>query len=174
MSSPTRLSSAPTAKGTRQPHDDMALSDSDDASTAARPDATSCPIVVETYWKLEKNPRRCAGADSTRKVVDAANSPPTDRPWTSRATTSRTGERTPTWAYVGSTATSRDPAPMSRMVRVSAALRPSRSATAPMSSPPTGRMKKPTAKTAKASSSDVSPPSPWGNTWVAKYVARKE
>jgi len=55
----------------------------------------SCPTVVDTYWKLAKSPRRPAGADSTRNVVDAANSPPIDNPWISLATTSRIGAHTP-------------------------------------------------------------------------------
>ncbi len=58
---------------------------------------------------------------------------------------------------------------MSRMVTVRAARRPRRSATAPMSRPPTGRMKKPTAKTAKVESSGTRElPEPLGKNWSAK------
>ncbi len=59
------------------------------------PEARSWPMVVDTYWKLENNPLRPGPADSTRNVVDAANSPPTESPWISRATTRTTGARTP-------------------------------------------------------------------------------
>jgi hypothetical protein len=64
-------------------------------SRAVTPDAMSWPTVVETYWKLENRPRLPGLADSTRKVVAAANSPPTDSPWSSRATTSTTGPARP-------------------------------------------------------------------------------
>ncbi len=64
--------------------------------------------------------------------------------------------------------TSRLLPPISRMVTVSAARRPCRSATAPISSPPTGRMKKPTAKTANVDSSGTSELSALaGKTWAA-------
>ncbi|GAA2761562.1 hypothetical protein GCM10010103_06030 [Streptomyces paradoxus] len=56
---------------------------------------------------------------------------------------------------------------------VRAARRPCRSATAPISSPPTGRMKKPTANTANVDSSGTSELSAlWGKTWSAMQVAR--
>lgn len=57
---------------------------------------------------------------------------------------------------------------MSRIVTVRAARRPCRSATAPISSPPTGRMKKPTANTANVDSSGTSELSALlGKTWAA-------
>lgn len=100
--------------------------------------------------------------------MEAANSPPTDSPWSSRASTSTTGERTPTAAYVGVSPTSRLLPPISRMVTVSAARRPCRSAIAPISSPPTGRMKNPTANTANVDSSGTSELSaPLGKTAAA-------
>ncbi len=134
----------------------------------------SWPTVVVTYWKLENSPRRRGPADSTRKVVDAANSPPTERPCSSRATTRTTGPNSPANAYVGVTATSRLLPPISRMVTVSAARRPRRSATAPSSSPPTGRMKNPTANTANVASSGTRESSAFlGKTWSAMKVARK-
>ncbi len=132
------------------------------------PDAASWPAVVETYWKLEKRPRLPGPADSTRKVVEAANSPPTESPWSSRAPTSTTGARIPADAYVGVRPTSRLLPPIRRMVTVSAARRPCRSATAPISRPPTGRMKKPTAKTAKVESRGTREfPAPGGKIWPA-------
>ncbi len=132
------------------------------------PDAASCPVVVDTYWKLENSPRRPGPADSTRKVVDAANSPPTDSPWRSRARTRSTGARTPADAYVGVRPTSRLLPPISRMVTVRAVRLPRRSAIAPMSSPPTGRMKKPTAKTANVDNSGTREfPAPLGKISAA-------
>jgi hypothetical protein len=61
-------------------------------------EARSWPMVVLTYWKLEKRPRRPLGADSTMNVVAAANSPPTDRPWMSLARVRMIGASTPTAA----------------------------------------------------------------------------
>ncbi len=58
--------------------------------------------------------------------------------------------------------------PISRMVAVRAVLRPSRSATAPISRPPRGRMKKPMAKMAKVLSRAVSPAWSLGNIWAEK------
>lgn len=131
-------------------------------------------MEVETYWNEEKRPLRPGPADSTRKVVEAANSPPTDRPWSSRAVTRTTGEKAPAAVYAGVRPTSRLLPPMSRMVTVSAVRRPRRSAIAPNRSPPTGRMKKPTAKTAKVESSGTrESPAPDGKTCRAMWVARK-
>lgn len=74
----------------------------------------------------------------------------------------------PAAAYVGVSPTSRLLPPMRRMVTVSAVRLPCRSATAPMSSPPTGRMKKPTAKTAKVDRSGTREfPELFGKTWSA-------
>ena len=92
----------------------------------------------------------------------------------SRATTSRVGASTPTCWNVGSTAMSSDPAPIRRMVAVRAVLRLSRSATAPISRPPMGRMEKPMAKIAKVLSRAVSPAWSFVNIWVEKYTARNE
>jgi hypothetical protein len=96
--SPTSAITAPTANGTRQPHAVISGLESVAASTAASPDATSWPRVVDTYWKLENSPRRPGGADSTRNVVDAANSPPIDRPCSRRANTRRAGATRPALA----------------------------------------------------------------------------
>lgn len=64
--------------------------------------------------------------------------------------------------------TSRLLPPISRIVTVNAARRPCRSATAPINSPPTGRMKNPTAKTAKVESNGTSESSASaGKTWAA-------
>src|SRR4051812_49369451 len=60
---PTRLITAPTRNGTRQPYELMSASLRLLASSAARPEARSCPTVVLTYWKLENSPRRPGGAD---------------------------------------------------------------------------------------------------------------
>ncbi len=95
---PTRLSTAPSTNGTRQPQPFICPSLSVSTNKVATPEATSCPMVVDTYWKLENSPRRPGPADSTRKVVEAANSPPTDRPCNSRARTRTTGASTPTEA----------------------------------------------------------------------------
>ena len=75
-------------------------------------------------------------------------SPPTERPCTIRARTSRIGARPPTLAWVGSTAMAREPAHIISTEIISEVLRPSRSAIRPNSQPPIGRMKKPTANTA--------------------------
>ena len=100
----------------------------------------------------------------------AADSPPTDSPQISRPSTKTTGDQRPTAAYVGLTARTRLPKPMARIVRVSVFLRPQRSASEPISRPPSGRRKKPTAKTAKElSTADTSSPP---KIWRAKTGVR--
>lgn len=43
---------------------------------------------MDTYWKLEAKPRFSGAEASVRYVALAAYSPPTDSPWSSRATIS--------------------------------------------------------------------------------------
>ena len=86
------------ANGTRQPHSRMASSGRPATSRATELIAARLPSVAPMYRKLEKNPRRPSGADSTRKVEDAANSPPVESPCRSRASTRIMGESTPTWS----------------------------------------------------------------------------
>ena len=170
MTSPTSATSAPTANPSRQPHDESWASLRVAASTAAQPEARSWPTVVETYWNEEKRPRRPDGADSTRNVVFAANSPPIESPEINRPRTKITGAHRPTAAYDGVTASTRLPNPIARMVRVSVFLRPQRSASEPISSPPSGRSTNPTAKTAnELSTAETSSPP---NTTRAKTGVR--
>ena len=73
-------------------------------------------------------------------------SPPTERPCASRATSSSAGARAPTVSYVGSTAIISDPAHINSTEITIDCLRPCLSASHPNNQPPSGRMKKPTAK----------------------------
>lgn len=67
------------------------------------------------------------------------------------------------------------PPPISRIVTVRALRRPTRSATDPSSSPPSGRTKKPTANPANALSSGTSGSAEsLGKICAEKYTARNE
>ena len=85
-------------------------------------------------------------ATSLKYVAEVPYSPPSDSPCSSRGATSSTGASAPICAYPGSTAMPSDPAPISVTDSVSAARRPNRSAYLPNIQPPSGRIRKPTAK----------------------------
>lgn len=72
------------------------------------------------------------------------------------------------------TPSSSEPPLIRAMVNVMAARRPNRSANTPTSSPPSGRMKNPTAKTAKELSTGTSGSSLAGKICPAKYTVRNE
>ena len=93
-------------------------------------------------------PRRCAGACSVMNDVEPVNSPPPEKPWTSRRTASRTGASTPIEAYVGSSPIRKVDSPMIVRVTRKAYLRPIRSPMRPKTSAPNGRTMKPVAKSA--------------------------
>ena len=61
----------------------------------------------------------------------------------------------PIAAYVGANAMIAMPTAISEMVSVSADLRPTRSATAPSTMPPSGRVRKPTPNVAQVASSEM-------------------
>ena len=84
-------------------------------------------------------------------MVDAPTSPPDANPCSSRASTSSSGAARPICAKVGATAIVAVPSAISSSVRIIAFLRPARSAYMPITSPPSGRVTKPTPKLATAS-----------------------
>lgn len=98
------------------------------------------------------NARLPGAAFSTRKLDDEPNSPPAEKPCTSRAISSTRGAARPITEYVGMTAMSSDAPAMSMTVRVRPRCRPCRSANAPSTAPPTGRIRNPTANTASVAS----------------------
>ena len=85
-------------------------------------------------------------ATSLRYVAEVPYSPPSDKPCSSRAATSRIGANAPICAYPGKTAMPREPTPIKVTDSVSDARRPNRSAYRPKIHPPRGRTRKPTAK----------------------------
>ena len=74
-------------------------------------------------------------------------SPPTDRPWNRRHTSSRKGAQAPICAYVGRQAITSEPPHIMVTEMSSERLRPTRSAMRPNSQPPMGRIRKPAANT---------------------------
>ncbi len=90
--------------------------------------ASIWPPIRVTYWKLEKNPRRLDVAASDMYVALVPYSPPTEKPCTRRIRISSTSAQTPTCCVVGRSAMAKEPADISVTLRVSAALRPLRSA----------------------------------------------
>ena len=154
MYTPTGMMSSPSTKGTRQPQACSASSESTDVSS--RP--SEAPSSAATPWlmdcQLTKKPRWLAPADSSSSVVAEPTSPPAAKPCSRRPATMSTGAITPICACVGAKAMSAVPSPISAMVASMAALRPLRSAYAPNTMLPSGRMTKPTPNTATAMSSE--------------------
>src|ERR1700712_1328540 len=74
-------------------------------------------------------------------------SPPTDKPWKSRATSNSAGAHAPIDAYVGKHAMASEPAHIINTEITIEFLRPLRSAMRPNSQPPSGRIKNPAANT---------------------------
>src|SRR5688572_25057271 len=74
-------------------------------------------------------------------------SPPTDKPWNSRATSNSAGAHAPIVAYDGKHAMTSEPAHIISTEITIEVLRPRRSAMRPNSQPPSGRIKKPAANT---------------------------
>jgi hypothetical protein len=113
------------------------------------------------------------GAGSTRYTSAPVSWPATDRPCTSRQTTSRHVARDPAIAYVGSN-------PMAAVAPLiaiteswSARFRPCRSLNAPMARPPTGRTRNAAPKTKNVSSSAEFKCFLGGKNFVASSGARK-
>ena len=100
-------------------------------------------------------------------------SPPTESPCSNRAISSNAGAATPTLAYVGSTATINEPAHIMMTAIIIDTRRPRLSAMRPKNQLPTGRMRKPAAKTPAAFNSCVVW-SPAGKNSEAKYSAVNE
>lgn len=86
---------------------------------------------------------------------------------------STAGATMPTALYGGHTATIRAAAAIIEMVRVMPALRPRRSAKAPSTAAPIGRITNPTANTARVARRSAVL-SPLGKNWVEKIGANAE
>ena len=128
------------------------------------------PSAVETGLMLANRARLPTGACSTTKLPEPAYSPPADSPWRMRQASSRTGAMTPMVANVGVRPMPRVAALMRITAVDRAALRPLRSPYWPKSSPPTGRARKPTAKTAKVAKR-LAVGSSEGKKWKPMMVA---
>jgi hypothetical protein len=94
-----------------------------------------------------------------------------DSPCRIRASSSSTGASAPTCAYVGLTAISRLPAAISSTESTSPPRRPARSVKPAISSPPSGRKKKPTAKIASVPSR-ADTLSVLGKNWAEKNTEK--
>ena len=99
--------------------------------------------------KLHSNPRCLVEASSAVKAMLPVYSPPTDKPCTMRSTTSSTVAMPPHCVRVGRTPISRLLPPINIRLRNSIRLRPYRSASGPSTRLPIGRIRNPTANTAK-------------------------
>ena len=86
---------APTTKGMRQPKSRNCCSVSSASSTTISSTASSCPPISVTYWNDEKKPRWPFSATSLMYVAVVPYSPPTDKPWNKRHTSSRKGAQAP-------------------------------------------------------------------------------
>ena len=95
-------------------------------------------------------PSRPGGLSSTAYEVDSGASMPVEMPCSSRHTTRITPDHVPTSAYVGASAMTRVVVAMIPTDTSITLRRPTRSATVPSSTPPSGRIAKPTANTASA------------------------
>ena len=76
-----------------------------------------------------------------RKAVAVPNSPPAEKPWSSRETRITTPAHAPIEAAVGANAMIAVPSIMAKIVSVRACLRPARSPYAPITMAPIGRIR---------------------------------
>ncbi|OFR86443.1 hypothetical protein HMPREF2863_03995 [Micrococcus sp. HMSC067E09] len=158
--------------GMRQPQSCMASA----PRAQAMPLPTRAPIIrpeAAVVIRVEvARPRPPFLENSETKAAMVEISPPAEKPWTMRRKTSRTGAMTPIEWAVGSrpmhmVAPHMTPRTIMRVLR-----RPILSASGPKNRPPSGRMKKERAKTAKAESRPTT-----GSSEMKKlaptYTARK-
>ncbi|KGS73607.1 hypothetical protein X947_5766 [Burkholderia pseudomallei MSHR7334] len=90
-----------------------------------------------------------------RNAAAPPTSPPAEKPCSSLPQRISSGAPTPIAAYGGANAMTPVPVAITRMVSVSAALRPARSPYTPIASAPSGRAMKPMPNAMKASTSSV-------------------
>jgi hypothetical protein len=83
------------ANANRQPQAPIASSDSDEVSTKLMNAAIRVPSPTDTCCQEPANARRPGAEDSTRNAEDEANSPPAEKPCTSRASSRMIGAATP-------------------------------------------------------------------------------
>ncbi len=91
-------SSAPMKNGMRQPKAVSCSAVMKYCSVTRTSEARSWPPIRVTYWNEAKNPRRPLIATSLIYVAEVPYSPPTDRPWSMRASNNSTGASVPTVA----------------------------------------------------------------------------
>ena len=165
------INARPSKKGIRQPHASICSLLSASVSTMPTTPAASEAMPWLASCQLPYRPRRPWGAISIRYVVDGPTSPPRANPCTSRQTMTMMGAANPMLAYEGVSAMPIVPIVMSAMVNSMAGLRPTRSAKEPISSPPKGRVMKPTPKTATDSITVTSGSSAGKKVWPI-YTAK--
>ena len=90
----TRNSTLPM-KGTRQPQAATCSGFNSTVINQAQPEPRMNPMVVPTAVELLTRPRLADGANSVVYTIDPVNSPPTEKPCSSRSATSRMGAATP-------------------------------------------------------------------------------
>src|SRR3546814_10643105 len=89
--------------------------------------------------QLPRNPRRRSGAYSATKTAAPVYSPPTENPWASLHTSSRTGAHSPIDRYEGIRPMQKVLIAMMMMVSDRTFCRPKRSPMTPKKMPPSGR-----------------------------------
>ena len=82
-------------KGTRQPQAATCSGCNVSVINQALADPRMNPIVVPTAVELLTRPRFADGANSVVYTIEPVNSPPTEKPCSSRSVTSRMGAATP-------------------------------------------------------------------------------
>src|SRR5215218_4071639 len=96
MYRPTRATGPAKRKGTRQPHEFKAASDKPRSNNnEINPPITKPKTAVEPM-RLAQRPLRLCGEYSVKNVAAPENSPPAEKPWSSRNTKSRIGAHMPT------------------------------------------------------------------------------
>ena len=93
---PHRLTLA--MNGMRQPHADACSAPSHALTSHADADPRMNPSVVPAAVELLIRPRHAGEASSVVYTIDPVNSPPSEKPWTTRRVTSRSGAATPIWS----------------------------------------------------------------------------
>ena len=132
--------------------------------------ASAMPTGLPDCGMAANMPRRFHGACSYAIVTAPPHSAPNANPWMIRTVTSRSGATTPAVAYVGNNPMRKVAKPMTSMAPTRTGFRPNLSPRYPPRAPPTGRMTKPTASVANASSVPTNG-SPLGKKTAPKYSA---
>eukprot|EP00282_Hemiselmis_andersenii_P031532 CAMPEP_0169454522 /NCGR_PEP_ID=MMETSP1042-20121227/15322_1 /TAXON_ID=464988 /ORGANISM="Hemiselmis andersenii, Strain CCMP1180" /LENGTH=185 /DNA_ID=CAMNT_0009566599 /DNA_START=758 /DNA_END=1315 /DNA_ORIENTATION=- len=145
----------PKRKGIRQPNSKTLPSES--AEWIIRPvkEPSVRPSIAPVIAKLPTKTCLLTGLDSTEKIMLPTISPPTDKPWNIRITTSMRVAHNPASAYVGKHPIMKVDAPIIVTDIVRAVLRPYVSPMCPNMTPPKGLMKKAPPNTANALSRAV-------------------